>query len=103
MRYLDANFPEVENVGLIDGTLRGSVSIASLVAVLLIPTMPVITLIGLTLVAIYTGLTAFLSWDPFYALVKKSQPQPPTPASAPVTADRSRVGHADDAEHKKAA
>mgnify|MGYP001554357298 CR=1 FL=1 len=103
MRYQDANFPEVENVGLIDGTLRGSVSIASRVAVLLIPTMPVITLIGLTFVAIYTGLTAFLSWDPFYALVKKSQPQPPTPASAPVTADRSRVEHAVDAEHKKAA
>jgi len=101
MRYQDASFSEMENVGLIDGAVRGSVSIAMLLAVLLTPAMSASTLIVLTLIAMYTGLTAFLGWDPFYALTKKSRAR--ASLSAAVIAHPNRTQHGGDVAHKKAA
>ena len=99
MRHQATNFTEVENVGLIDSVFRGSLGFAILLSVLLIPTVSSTMLVSLTLVAIYAGLTAFISWDPFYALMKREQrPQPQKPV-APGDA-----GHgADEIPHKKAA
>jgi hypothetical protein len=60
---------------MIDGVFRGSLGIALLLGVLLIPTISSSLLVSLTLIAIYLGLTAFLSWDPLYALAKRSRYQ----------------------------
>ena len=73
MRRRVTNFFEVENVGLIDGVFRGSLGIAILLGVLLVPAISSSLLVSLTLVATYLGLTAFLSWDPLYALAKRSR------------------------------
>jgi hypothetical protein len=73
MRRQVTNFFEVENVGLIDGVFRGSLSIAILLGVLLVPTISSGLLVSLTLAATYLGLSAFLSWDPLYALAKRSR------------------------------
>ena len=99
MRHQVNNFTGIENVGLIDSVFRGSLGIAIILSVLLIPTVSSTLLIGLTLVAIYAGLTAFISWDPFYALMKREQrPQPQKPV-APGDA-----GHdANEAPYRKAA
>jgi len=75
MRRRVTNFFEVENVGLIDGVFRGSLGIAILLGVLLVPTISSSLLVSLTLIAFYLGLTAFLSWDPLYALAKRSRSQ----------------------------
>ena len=75
MKRRVTNFFEVENIGLIDGIFRGSLSIAILLGVLLIPAISSSLLVSLTLVTIYLGLTAFLSWDPVYALAKTFRSQ----------------------------
>lgn len=105
MTYLDTNFSDVENVGLIDCAIRGSVGIALLLAVLLTPTIPATAMIAMTLLAIYACLTAFISWDPFYALMKKSRHQPSAPTPGTVTA-HPRMGTVEQpasGSHKKAA
>jgi len=103
MNYQHANFSEMENVRLSDSVIRISTSIGTVLAVLLIPVMPATMLVALTLIAIYAGLTAFLGWDPFYALLKKSQPQPQTSAPATVTSRSSRAEQPSTGGHKKAA
>jgi hypothetical protein len=103
MNYQNTSYPEMENVGLIDGAVRGSLSMAILVSVLLLPSMPSTMLIGLTLAAIYTGLTAFIGWDPVYAWVKKPQPLPQTPVSATVAVHPRSAEQAFVGGHKKAA
>ena len=57
MAHEDEVFAEVENVGYVDSVVRGSASIAILVAVMLMPSITAITLFGLTQLAIYAGLT----------------------------------------------
>ena len=81
MKHAALNFPDVENVGLIDSVFRGSLGIAILLSVLLIPTISSTQLVTLTLLVIYAGLTAFISWDPIYALLmkRKQRPQPVKP------------------------
>ena len=83
MTHEDEKFSEVENVGFVDSVVRGSASIAILVAVMLIPSITAATLFGLTQLAIYAGLTAFIGWDPIYALIKQSDSH--LPAQAPAT------------------
>ena len=82
-------FTDVENVGMIDSVFRGSLSFAIILSVLLIPAISSSVMAALTLIAIYTGLTAFISWDPFYALMKGPKYQRPErlDVSAPVSAD----------------
>ena len=103
MNYQDSNVTEVENVGMIDSVVRGSLSVAILVSVLLIPAISSTTLIGLTLAAIYTGLTAFIGWDPFYALMNKSRTEPQIPVPPTVSAHPHNAEQAPGSGHKKAA
>jgi len=106
MRRRATNFFEVENVGLIDGVFRGSLSIALLLGVLLVPTISSNMLVSLTLVATYLGLTAFLSWDPLYALAKRSRSQALEDPCATVSihsVPRNSQPVVSDVPHKKAA
>ena len=106
MKRRVTNFFEVENIGLIDGIFRGSLSIAVLLSVLLIPTISSSLLVSLTLVAFYLGLTAFLSWDPVYALVKTFRTQARQRACVTVvihSVPRHSGPAVSDVSHKKAA
>lgn len=105
MAHQDANFTEVGNVGMIEIVIRGSVAMATILAILLVPSISSSTLINLTLVTIYAGLTAFTSWDPFYALLKKARHQAPAPTPEAAVAQSSRRASEQTAGegHKKAA
>ena len=81
MKHEAGKFSDVENVGLIDSVFRASLAIAILLGALLIPTVSSTQLAALTLAAVYAGMTAFISWDPVYALLmkRKQRPQPAKP------------------------
>jgi hypothetical protein len=106
MRHRVTNFFEIENVGMIDSVFRGSLGIAILLGVLLVPAISSSLLVSLTLVAIYLGLTAFLSWDPLYVLAKKFRSQAREGACATViiqSVPRNSEPVVSDVPHKKAA
>jgi hypothetical protein len=103
MTYEDTKFAEVENVGFVEGVVRGSASIAILVAVMLIPSITAYTLFALTQLAIYAGLTAFIGWDPIYAMMKQSASQAPAQAPATVSAAPRQQPQVSGGDHKKAA
>jgi hypothetical protein len=96
---------DVENVGLIDSAFRASLAIAVLLGVLLVPTISSTELVALTLIAAYAGLTAFIGWDPFYAMMqapRNSQPEQQAPTTVATTSAPYPVD-ADMPPHKKAA
>jgi hypothetical protein len=103
MTYQDKKFAEVENVGFVDCVVRGSASIAILVAVMLLPSITALTLFGLTQLAIYAGLTAFLGWDPVYAMMRYSETQQPAQVHATVTSYPQREAQVSGGKHSKAA
>jgi len=97
---------DVENVGWFDSALRGSLATALILGVLLIPSVSSTTLVVMTLIAVYAGFTAFIGWDPVYAMMKGprrvSQQQTSQPvAAAPQVDKRSEPAHED--VQKKAA
>ena len=106
MKHQPENSFDVENVGWFDSAFRGSLATALILGVLLIPSVSSTTLAVMTLIAVYAGLTAFIGWDPLYAMIKGprqvSQQQSPQPvAVAPQAVKRSEPQHDDD--YKKAA
>ena len=103
MIYEHEKFDAVENVGFVDGVVRGSVSIAILVAIMLVPSISSFTLFGLTQLAIYAGLTAFIGWDPVYAMMKKAEPQQHAQPTTTVASYPQREQQADSKDHKQAA
>jgi hypothetical protein len=103
MTYEDEKFGAVENVGFVDGVVRGSLSIAILVEIMLVPSITSLTLFGLTQLAIYAGLTAFIGWDPIYAMMKQAEPQRAVQSAATVSSYPQRAAHADKNAHKQAA
>jgi hypothetical protein len=103
MTYEDEKFGAVENVGFADGVVRGSLSIALLVVIMLVPSITSYTLFGLTQLAIYAGLTAFIGWDPIYAMMKQAEPQQSAQPSATVASYPQREVQPDSNGHKQAA
>jgi hypothetical protein len=103
MTYEDAKFTRPENVGYVESVLRGSVSIALLVAAMLIPAIGSYTLFALTQVAIYLGLTAFIGWDPIYAMKKQTASYGPAQAPATVVSPQGQPPQVSGGDHKKAA
>ena len=103
MIYEDEKLGAAENVSFVDSVVRGSLSIAILVVIMLAPAITSLTLFGLTQLAIYAGLTAFIGWDPIYAVKKQAQPQRSMPPSATVASYPRREVPADSKAHKQAA
>ena len=103
MTYENAKFTQPENVGYMESIVRGSVSIALLVVAMLIPAIDSYILFALTQVAIYLGLTAFIGWDPIYAMKKQTAEN--VPAQGPVTAvsPEAQPQQVSGGDHKKAA
>jgi len=103
MAYEDEKFAVAENVSYIESVVRASVSIAVLVAVMLIPSITSFTLFSLTQLAIYLGLTAFTGWDPIYALTKKSKAGSPEQVPAAVAPHPQHSAQPVSGDHKRAA
>ena len=103
MTYEGEKFAEVENVGFVDSIVRGSMSIAVLVAVMLLPSITSLTLFVLTQLAIYAGLTAFIGWDPVYAMLKRTDGQQPEQLRATIASHPRRDVNVAGGDHKKAA
>ena len=103
MIYEDEKFAEVENVGFVDCIVRGSTSIVILVAVMLLPSITALTLFGLTQLAIYAGLTAFIGWDPIYALMRHAETQQPAQVRATLASYPQRDAQVSGGKHMKAA
>ena len=103
MTYENTKFNRPENVGYVESVIRGSVSIALLVATMLIPEVSSYALFALTQIAIYLGLTAFIGWDPIYAMKKQTAEN--VSAQGPVTAVSPEVQpqQVSGGDHKKAA
>ena len=90
MTYEDEKFAGAENVGFVDSVIRASVSIAILVAVMLVPSITSLTLFGLTQLAIY-------------AMGKRAEPGRTAEAPASLAAYPRREMQAADSGHKQAA
>jgi hypothetical protein len=103
MTFEDEKPIEVENVGFIDSIVRGSISIAIVVAVMWMPSITAFTLFALTQLAIYAGLTAFIGWDPIYALIKRPVSSVPEQASATLASYTQREARHVSSDHKQAA
>lgn len=104
MAYQDKIFDKAENVGFVDSVIRASVAVAIVVTVMLVPEITSVTLFALTQVAIYAGLTAFIGWDPVYAIMKQTAGQLPAQSSATTPASYPKQqSPATGDDHKKAA
>ena len=103
MTYVNAKFTQPENVGYVESVLRGSISIALLVAAMLIPAIGSYFLFALTQVAIYLGLTAFIGWDPIYAMLKQHSSGVPALVPVTVVTPERQQPQVSGGDHKKAA
>ena len=103
MTYEDAKLTQPENVGYIESVVRGSVSIALLVVAMVIPEIGSYSLFALTQVAIYLGLTAFIGWDPMYAMLKRPASYVSAPVPETVVAPERQQPQISGSDHKKAA
>lgn len=103
MTHEDAKFTRPENVTYAERILRGYVSIALLVAAILIPEIGSYSLFALTQVALYLGLTAFIGWDPIYAMLKQPASRVPAQAPAAVVPPEQQQPQVSGSDHKKAA
>ena len=103
MTYENAKFTQPENVGYVESVMRGSVSIALLVAAMLIPAIDSYILFALTQVAIYLGLTAFIGWDPIYAMKKQTAENVSAQGPVTVVSPEVQTQQVAGSNHKKAA
>jgi hypothetical protein len=103
MTYQDTNFPEVENVGMLDRVNRGIASMTLIVAAVQITMIPSTAVAAMVALGLYTGLTASIGWDPLYALVKAFQQRTPAPTPATITPYPQRGGRSSGGSYKKAA
>ena len=94
---------EAENMSFIESVVRGLISIASVAVVMHMPSVSGLALFGLTQLAIYAGLTAFIGWDPVYAVFKQGQSRLPAQSPAKLDVHSRQEGQAAADDHKKAA
>lgn len=84
MTYQAANLPNVENIGSIDRVNRIIAGMSLITVAVLFTAIPEAALAGIVAFGAYLGLTAFIGWDPVYAVVKAFQHPKPEQAPAPV-------------------
>ena len=103
MTYEVEKIAGVGNVGYMESVIRGSVAIAIVVALVLESSIGSYLMFGLTQLAIYAGLTAFIGWDPIYAMMKQRETRMLRHAAVPDTVSAQTDTASDSAEHKRAA
>lgn len=103
MTYVNAKLTQPENVGYIESVVRGSASIALILLAMQMPEIGSYGLFALTQVAIYLGLTAFIGWDPIYAVLKQTNSYVRSETVVSTVTPKRQETQALDGDHKKAA
>jgi hypothetical protein len=105
MAYQQINLDDVENVRSFDRVNRIILGVTSIMAAVLLTDIPEAALVTLTAVGMYAGLTAFIGWDPLYALAGMFQRQAPTPTpkTPGVATQQHHVEAVSSDDHKRAA
>lgn len=75
MTYQSITLNHAENVGTLDRVSRLIVSMTLFTVTVLFTAIPEAAIAGLVAVGFYTGLTAFIGWDPLYALANAYRSQ----------------------------
>jgi hypothetical protein len=70
MTYQEANLPNVENIGSVDRVHRIIAGVALISVAVMFTALPEAAIAGIVALGAYLGLTAFIGWDPLYAVVK---------------------------------
>ena len=103
MTYQENTFSEAENVGSLDRLNRLIAGTTGIVAAVLFTAIPSSAAAGMVAFGIYAGLTAFIGWDPLYALAKAVQRQTPVQTPPTITHYRRREEQTTGGSYKKAA
>lgn len=103
MVYQTSKYTEVENISFVESVGRAVASIAIVVAVMHMPSLTALTLFGFTQLAIYVGLTAFMGWDPIYAVMKQGRTRLSVRQPARPDVHSRHEGQVAGDDHKKAA
>lgn len=101
MTYQNVNFPQVENVGLLDRANRMIVALTLVTVAVVFPVIPAAAF-SLVVISMYAGLTAATGWDPLFVIVKALSQRVPEQAAATVTTLRHPEGDIG-GDYKKAA
>jgi len=101
MTHQEIDVDNLENVGMFDRANRIILGITSITVAVAFTAIPEAAIVSLVAVGIYTGLTAFIGWDPLYALAKASQQRPPV--QTPPTVNQRRDEHHSIGGYEKAA
>jgi hypothetical protein len=76
----------VENIGAFERVNRLILALGAIMVAVVLTVIPEMAVVALVAIGIYSGLTAFLGWDPLYGLAKSLLRQPPAPTPATTTA-----------------
>jgi len=105
MTYQEMELDDVENIGPFDRANRIVLGLTSITVAVVFTAMPEAAISSLVAIGMYAGLTAFIGWDPLYALVKGYHQR--TPVQTPPTVSASVYRHRDEQHatggYKKAA
>lgn len=105
MIHQELDAANVENVGLFDRVNRLVLALAAVTLAVTFTPMPEPAIVSLTGIGIYAGLTAFVGWDPLYALARALHGPTPTPSpkNAVAATGQHRAAQASPEEYKRAA
>jgi hypothetical protein len=105
MTYQEIDLGNVENIGPFDRVNRIILSVTSIMVAVLFTEIPEAAIVTLAAVGMYTGLTAFIGWDPLYALagIFQRQAPTPTPKTVNVVAQQRHAEEVPSDDYKKAA
>lgn len=82
MTYQPSTLNNAENVGPLDRVNRFLLGMTLITVAVLFTGIPEAAIAGLVAAGFYTGLTAFIGWDPLYALINAYRSQASVPATS---------------------
>jgi len=103
MTYQDTNLLKVENVGPLDRVNRMIVSLTLIVVSVVFTAISPAAVFSLTVISLYTGLTAATGWDPLFVVVKALSQRVPEQIPATVTSLHRQEDQPVGGDYKKAA
>ena len=103
MTYQEIDLDNVENLGPFDRVNRIILGMTSIMLAVLFTAIPGTAIVVLTAVGMYSGLTAFIGWDPLYAMARAFQQQTASRDPTAVVAHQRFGEHTAAAGYKRAA
>ena len=93
----------VENIGSIDRVNRGMAGVSLIMVAVLFGALPLAAVVGIVAFGAYLGLTAFIGWDPIYAVTKAFHVQATPQTSATVVSYQRQARQAYGGDYQQAA